>query len=69
MCLNSLEFFVDGPLENCSIALDMILLVEMSYHDLIYPTGIELFKVNNRNTRAMHGVCSKLTKKNPERHN
>ena len=25
------------------------------------PTGIYLFKVNNRNTRAMYEICSKLT--------
>ena len=31
-----------------------------------YPTGIYLFKVNNRNTRTMHEICSKLTIKIPE---
>ena len=30
-----------------------------------HPAGIYLFKVNNRNTRAMCGICSKLTIKTP----
>ena len=30
------------------------------------PTGIYLFKVNNRNTRTMCEICSKLTIKTPE---
>ena len=30
------------------------------------PTEIYLFKVNNRNTRRMCGICSKLTIKTPE---
>ena len=33
----------------------------------IYPAGIPLFKVNNKNTRAMFKTCSKLTIKTPER--
>ena len=32
-----------------------------------YPAGIYLFKVDNRNTRTMYEVCSKLTIKTPER--
>ena len=32
-----------------------------------YPAGIYLLKVNNRNTRAMCEICSKLTIKAPER--
>ena len=31
------------------------------------PTGIYLFKVNNRNTRKRYEICSKLTIKIPER--
>ena len=33
-----------------------------------YPVGIYLLKVNNRNTRTRCEICSKLTKKTPERH-
>ena len=32
-----------------------------------YPAGIYLLKVNNRNTRTMCEICSKLTIKTPER--
>ena len=32
-----------------------------------YPTGICLFKVNNKNTRTRCEICSKLTIKTPER--
>ena len=32
-----------------------------------FPNDIYLFKVNNRNTRTMREICSKLTKKAPER--
>ena len=31
-----------------------------------YPAGIDLFKMNNRNTRVMYKICSELTKKIPE---
>ena len=34
---------------------------------LLYPASIYLFKVNNRNTRTMCEICSKLTIKTPER--
>ena len=33
----------------------------------MYPAGIYLLKVNNRNTRARSEICSKLTIKTPER--
>ena len=33
----------------------------------IYPVGIYMFKVNNRNTRSKCEICSKLTMKTPER--
>ena len=33
----------------------------------ILPTGIYLFKVNNKNTRTRCEICSKLTIKTPER--
>ena len=33
----------------------------------IYPAGIYLLKVNNRNTRTRCEICSKLTIKTPER--
>ena len=32
------------------------------------PAGISLFRVNNKNTRTMWEICSKLTIKIPERH-
>ena len=31
-----------------------------------YPAGIYLFKSDNRNTRKMREICSKLTVKTPE---
>ena len=34
---------------------------------LLYPASIYLFKANNRNTRTMCEICSKLTIKTPER--
>ena len=33
-----------------------------------YPAGIYMLKVNNRNTRTVCEICSKLTLKIPERH-
>ena len=33
-----------------------------------FPAGLYLFKVNNRNTRTMCEICSKLQRKTPERH-
>ena len=33
----------------------------------MYPAKIYLFKVNNRNSRKMCKICSKLTIKTPER--
>ena len=33
----------------------------------MYPVGICIFKVNNRNTRTRCETCSKLTIKTPER--
>ena len=33
-----------------------------------YPTGIYLLKVKNRNTRTRGEICSKLTKKTPDRY-
>ena len=32
-----------------------------------YQTGIDLFKVNNRNTKTKCKICSKLTIKTPKR--
>ena len=36
-------------------------------HVILYPSGIYLLKVNNKNTRARCEICSKLTIKIPER--
>ena len=33
----------------------------------VFPSGIYLLKVNNRNTRTKCEICSKLTIKTPER--
>ena len=33
----------------------------------VFPAGIYLLKVNNRNTRTRREICSKLTIKTPER--
>ena len=35
---------------------------------MIFPTGIYLLKVNNKNTRTRNEICSKLTIKILERH-
>ena len=35
---------------------------------LALPVGINFLKVNDRNTRTMCEICSKLTIKTPERH-
>ena len=35
----------------------------------MYPAGINLLKVNNRNTRTRCEISSKLTRKAPERRN
>ena len=36
-------------------------------HYTVYPAGICLLKLNNRNTRKSCEICSKLTIKTPER--
>ena len=41
--------------------------VESNIDSTIYVAGIYLFKVNNRSTRTMCEICSKLTLKTPER--
>ena len=38
------------------------------FEEYLYPAGIYLFKVNNRNTRTRCKICPKLTIKTPERH-
>ena len=40
---------------------------EKTSKTIIYPAGIYLLKVNNRNTRTWCEICSKLTIKTPER--
>ena len=37
------------------------------YKGTLSPAGNYMFKVNKRNTRKMHEICSKLTVKTPER--
>ena len=39
----------------------------MTPFSLIFPAGICMFKVSNRNTRTRCEICSKLTIKTPER--
>ena len=41
-------------------------LLEMVFLDSTFPANIELFKVNNRNTRKMCKICSKLATKKPQ---
>ena len=36
------------------------------FHEIAFPAGIYLLKVNNRNTRKRCETCSKLTIKRPE---
>ena len=45
-----------------NLTLSMMYLEEMSqrYNSALYPAGIYLFKVNNRNTRTRCEICSKL---------
>ena len=43
----------------------IIVFYHLFYHS--FPVEIYLFKVNNRNTRTTCEICSKLTKKTPER--
>ena len=40
---------------------------QVTFHSRVAPAGIDLLKVNNRNTRARCEVCSKLTIKTSER--
>ena len=40
--------------------------IESLFIQNFYPTGIYLLKVNNRNTRTISEICSKLTIKTPE---
>ena len=49
------------------ILQNIILMVEIPSRVLVYPVGIYLLKVNNRNTRTRCEICSKLTIKTPER--
>ena len=42
-------------------------LTEFLYSPEIFTAGNYMFKVNNRNTRARCEICSKLTRKTPER--
>ena len=41
--------------------------VMMKYVNTINPNGNYMFKVSNRNTRTRCEICSKLTRKTPER--
>ena len=41
--------------------------VKKIYRMIVYPVGIYLLKVNNRNSRKRCEICSKLTIKTPER--
>ena len=43
-----------------------ILIDTLRFFDFLYPAGIYLLKVDNRNTRARCEICSKLTVKTPE---
>ena len=49
------------------ILQNIILMVEIPSRVHVYPVGIYLLKVNNRNTRTRCEICSKLTIKTPER--
>ena len=49
------------------IELGSIIFLLDILHLVHFPAGIYLFKVNNRNSRTMCKICSKLTIKTPER--
>ena len=40
---------------------------EIAQLDIFTPAGIYMLKVNNRNTKTRREICSKLTRKIPER--
>ena len=42
--------------------------IESLFIQNFYPTDIYLLKVNNRNTRTISEICSKLTIKTPEQY-
>ena len=44
-----------------------LLFIFFHKKDIVYPAGIYLLKVNNRNTRTRCEICSKLTINTPER--
>ena len=41
---------------------------EIAQLDIFTPAGIYMLKVNNRNTKTRREICSKLTRKLPERY-
>ena len=52
----------------CCILHASVTMMNYLYNlDIGIPVSIYLFKVNNRNTRKMCEICSKLTIRTPER--
>ena len=51
-----------------ALCIDATLMSVISCSDVGNPAGICLFNVNNRNTRTMCKICSKLTVKTAEQH-
>ena len=41
-------------------------LEHMKLHRSVFPAGIDMFKVSNRNTRTRCEICSKLRIKTPQ---
>ena len=54
-------------LKKLFVCCQMAAMPRMSNNTEIYPVGIYLLKVNNRNTRTRCEMCSKLTIKTPVR--
>ena len=63
LCIKGLRF--DSKQKGC---IRLIHIVIDAIDDSLYPAGIYLLKVNNRNTRTRCERCSKLTIKIPERY-
>ena len=49
------------------VYLKYLIIIWKTFFNYLYPAGIYLLKVNNRNTRTRKQICSKLTIKTKER--
>ena len=49
------------------LRLKNIVISKFSYQPNVFPVGIYLLKINNRNARTRYEIYSRLTTKTPER--